>query len=154
MTSLLDRAILLAVEAHSGQLDKAGEPYILHCLRVMCDPSLTSEEERTVGVLHDIKEDRPESWYDQREEFTPGVSDALDLLTRSEIEPYSDYIYRIAASGNLTAIKVKLADLRDNTSPFRQSTGALPPAQFRRYQNAKKVLSEAYNSLRTQAPEV
>ena len=32
---MLDKAIEIAVRAHTGQLDKCGEPYILHPLRVM-----------------------------------------------------------------------------------------------------------------------
>ncbi|HUP50107.1 MAG TPA: GTP pyrophosphokinase, partial [Thermoanaerobaculia bacterium] len=53
--STLERAIMIAVQAHAGQVDKAGEPYILHPLRVML--KLTSDEERIVGVLHDVVED-------------------------------------------------------------------------------------------------
>ncbi len=33
--SLLEKAIALAVEAHRGQKDRAGAPYILHPLRMM-----------------------------------------------------------------------------------------------------------------------
>jgi len=51
----LEKAIKIAVEAHMGQVDKGGNPYILHPLRVML--SLNSEEERIVGVLHDVVED-------------------------------------------------------------------------------------------------
>ena len=51
----LEKAIKIAVEAHTGQLDKGGNPYILHPLRVML--SLKTEEERIVGVLHDVVED-------------------------------------------------------------------------------------------------
>ena len=48
----LEKAIKIAVEAHTGQVDKGGNPYILHPLRVML--SLDTEEERIVGVLHDV----------------------------------------------------------------------------------------------------
>ena len=51
----LEKAIKIAVEAHTGQVDKGGNPYILHPLRVML--SLDLEEERIVGVLHDVVED-------------------------------------------------------------------------------------------------
>ena len=51
----LEKAIQIAVEAHTGQVDKGGNPYILHPLRVML--SLNTEEERIVGVLHDVVED-------------------------------------------------------------------------------------------------
>lgn len=35
--STLERAIEIAAKAHAGQVDKAGEVYILHPLRVMRD---------------------------------------------------------------------------------------------------------------------
>ncbi len=32
---MLEKAIILATKAHTGQLDKGGNPYILHPIRVM-----------------------------------------------------------------------------------------------------------------------
>jgi (p)ppGpp synthase/HD superfamily hydrolase len=55
--STLERAIVIAAEAHADMIDKAGAPYILHPLRMMMD--LTSAEERIVAVLHDVCEDCP-----------------------------------------------------------------------------------------------
>ena len=52
---LLNRAIELAKKAHKNQKDKAGKPYIGHCLRVM--DSLNTPEDKIVGVLHDVIED-------------------------------------------------------------------------------------------------
>ena len=43
VSSNLTRAILFATEAHAGQVDRAGEPYILHPLRVML--RMRTEEE-------------------------------------------------------------------------------------------------------------
>mgnify|MGYP003288846580 CR=1 FL=1 len=53
--STLDRAIEIATEAHKGQLDKEGRDYIGHSLRVM--EMGKTEEEKIVGVLHDVIED-------------------------------------------------------------------------------------------------
>ena len=39
---------------------------------------------------------------------------ALQLLTHAKTEDYFDYVRRIAASGNTTAIRVKMNDLRHN----------------------------------------
>ena len=65
----LEKAIKIAVEAHTGQLDKGGNPYILHPLRVML--SLNTEEERVVGVLHDVVEDcAPEGYRWDRHGFS------------------------------------------------------------------------------------
>ncbi len=62
MKPTLEDAIRLAVEAHQGQRDKIGQPYILHPLRVMF--RLTSETERIVGVLHDVIEDSKQEKHD------------------------------------------------------------------------------------------
>lgn len=51
----LQRAIEIAAEAHREQTDKAGAPYLLHPLRVMM--SLDTDDERIVGILHDVVED-------------------------------------------------------------------------------------------------
>ena len=53
--STLQKAISIAVKAHEGQIDKGGNPYILHPLRVMM--SLRTVDEMIVGVLHDVVED-------------------------------------------------------------------------------------------------
>ena len=51
----LQRAIEIALEAHKGALDKEGNPYILHPLRLMLQ--MDSEEEMIVAILHDVVED-------------------------------------------------------------------------------------------------
>src|SRR6202034_2035323 len=82
----LERAIAIAVEGHSGQVDKAGEPYILHPLRVMLN--CATAEERIVGVLHDVVEDCP-GWTFERlreEGFSDTVLTALDAVTHREGE--------------------------------------------------------------------
>ena len=56
--STLERAIEIAREAHRGQVDRAGEEYIGHAMRVM-EASRTVEE-KMVGVLHDVVEDSAE----------------------------------------------------------------------------------------------
>ena len=61
--STLQRAIEIAVAAHKGQIDKAGSPYVLHPLRIML--KLRSDDERIVGVLHDVVEDC-EGWSFER----------------------------------------------------------------------------------------
>jgi (p)ppGpp synthase/HD superfamily hydrolase len=55
--STLEIAISIAAQAHAGQLDKAGAPFILHPLRVML--RVDGDEERMAAVLHDVVEDSP-----------------------------------------------------------------------------------------------
>ena len=55
--STLQKAIEIAAKAHEGQFDKSGKDYIGHPLRVM--EMGRTEEEKIVGVLHDVVEDTP-----------------------------------------------------------------------------------------------
>lgn len=109
----LARAIAIASWAHAGQKDKAGQPYILHPLRVMMRGR--TEEERIVGVLHDVAEDCPHYSLDRlfKEGFDRKVLHALAALTRLKPESYEAFIERIVASSPL-ARQVKVWDLEDN----------------------------------------
>ena len=82
----LQNAIKVAVEAHTGQVDKGGSPYILHPLRVML--SLDKEEERIVGVLHDVLEDCA-GWSWERleaEGFSKEIIQALKSVSKTPEE--------------------------------------------------------------------
>lgn len=112
MKSNLSLAIKIATEAHDGQTDKGGSPYILHPLRVMM--AVTGDRERIAAVLHDVAEDCP-LWPLARlrdQPFSGGVCDALDHLTRRPGEDYWAFIDRCALDP--IARVVKLADLKDN----------------------------------------
>lgn len=107
----LNVAIKLAAEAHLGQYDKAGDPYILHPLRVMMQ--LETEAERIVGVLHDVLEDTPVDAIELlKHGFSGQVIEALESVTRRKDETYFDFVQR--AKQNEIGRKVKLADLKDN----------------------------------------
>lgn len=107
----LDDAILLAVQAHHGQRDKAGLPYILHPLRVML--GVQGETARMAAVLHDVVEDTPHTLDDLRRLGYPeAVVRAVDALTRRDGEAYGAFVERAAADP--VARLVKLADLEDN----------------------------------------
>jgi (p)ppGpp synthase/HD superfamily hydrolase len=109
--SLLEKAIECALNAHRGQKDKGGAPYIMHPIRLML--GMEKHEERVVAVLHDVVEDGE---YDfeglLRMGFSGEVVDAVDALTRRKGESYEDFIDRVSL--NALARKVKLADLADN----------------------------------------
>lgn len=108
----LTRAIQIATEAHDGQVDKGGAPYILHPLRVML--AMSTDEERIVAVLHDVMEDCPAFGPERISQggFSEAVVDALIALTRRPGETYADFIARVAH--NPLATRVKIADMRDN----------------------------------------
>jgi (p)ppGpp synthase/HD superfamily hydrolase len=108
----LERAIRIAVEAHTGQTEKSGEPYILHALRVMF--AVPDIDARIVGVLHDVIEDTSVTEGDLRAAgFSEPILDAVRGLTRAGSERYVDYV--VALQRNPLAVRVKLADLTDNS---------------------------------------
>ena len=116
--STLERALCIASEAHEGQVDKAGEPYILHVVRVML--KVSRPDERVVAALHDVVEDTAWTLERLREQgFSESIVDAVHALTRRSGEPYEDFIVR--ASRNDLARQVKLADLEDNANLSRIS---------------------------------
>lgn len=116
MENALDVAIALACEAHRGQKDKAGQPYILHPLRLMLQ--FDSTPEQIVAVLHDVVEDSSVTLEHLRElGFQPEIIDAIDILSRREDESYDEFVERILASP--IAIRVKIRDIEDNLNVSR-----------------------------------
>lgn len=137
--STLERAIEIAAEAHKGQVDKAGNEYIGHPLRVM-EMGKTLEE-KIVGVLHDVVEDT--DWTFERleaEGFAPEVIAALRCVTKtSENENYDDFIERVKKNALATAVKIN--DLTDNMDIRR-----LPYLSDKDVKRLKKYL-KAYKRL-------
>ena len=109
---LLAKAINLAMQAHEGQIDKAGMPYIGHVMRVM--QAGRTMDEKIVGVLHDIVEDT--TWTFEAllaEGFPAHIVDALRCVTKlHDNEPYEAFIERVKS--NPLAVAVKINDLTDN----------------------------------------
>lgn len=116
MMSTLERAIVIAAEAHAGQMDKAGAPYVLHPLRMML--RLSTSDEMIAAVLHDVVEDCGVSLEMLRAEgFSEQVLEAIDSVTRRAEESYEEFVLR--AASNSIGRRVKLADLRDNSDLSR-----------------------------------
>jgi (p)ppGpp synthase/HD superfamily hydrolase len=111
--NLLEIAIKIAVDAHSGQYDKAGQPYVLHPLKVMF--ALHNEKDKIVGVLHDVIEDTDITYdylINHGFEGETEILEALKSVTKQEDETYDQFIDRVVL--NPIGIRVKLADLQDN----------------------------------------
>ena len=109
---LVARARAIAAAAHHGQVDKAGAPYFAHPARVFA--ALDDPLARCVAYLHDVVEDCP-GWTLARlaEEGMPrAVVAAVDALTKRAGEDNEAYLARVLA--NPLAVRVKIADLRDN----------------------------------------
>lgn len=112
----LEGAIALAATAHNGQLDKAGQPYILHPIWVMM--KMRTDLERQVAVLHDVCEDGGLRVQGLRlSGFSEEVCAAVEALTRVKGESYDSYIERVCR--NLTAARVKRWDLVHNMDTER-----------------------------------
>ncbi|MBN1517092.1 HD domain-containing protein [Candidatus Sumerlaeota bacterium] len=109
--STLDKAIQIAAKAHEGQMDRQGQPYILHPLRVMLH--MQTNEGRIAAVLHDVVEDSTTTLDDLRQAgFTEFVVQAVDAVSRRDGEDYMDFVKRSAQ--NPLGKQIKLADLHDN----------------------------------------
>lgn len=138
----LERAFSIALHAHAEQVDKQGQPYFLHLVRVML--RLPDETARTVALLHDLLEDTDWDEAALRDEgFAPQIVDAVLALTRREHETYQQFIDR--AGQNPLARRVKIADLEDNLSRI-DALAAIDPdraASLRnRYQKAYRTLTQ------------
>ena len=118
MQKVFETALMIAVEAHKGQVDKNGMPYILHPIAVM--QKVEGLELKTIAILHDTIEDTYVTEDFLLEAGIPkNIVDVVALLTKPQNEPYESYLRRVKE--NPMAKAVKLADLAHNTSPERAS---------------------------------
>jgi (p)ppGpp synthase/HD superfamily hydrolase len=112
----------LVREKFTSHYDRREEPMIEHIERVV--GYLNGEDEITLHIawMHDLVEDtNVDLGYLKALSYSKEVLEGVDLLTHvRKTHNYAEYIDRITTSGNLRAIKVKLADQMDNTHPKRQ----------------------------------
>jgi (p)ppGpp synthase/HD superfamily hydrolase len=134
----IEDAVALAARAHRGQVDKAGQTYLLHLLRVMLQ--FEDEAARIVAVLHDVLEDTAVTVDVLRQAgYSEEALAALDALTRRPGESYEDFIDR--AASNPLARRVKLADLADNMNRKRlDAIGDSGKTRLDRYRAARRRL--------------
>ncbi|MCD8147536.1 MAG: GTP pyrophosphokinase [Clostridiales bacterium] len=143
-TPLTKKALLLAWDAHLGQWDRGGLPYIFH----PCHLAEQMEDELTctAALLHDVAEDT--GWTLETlemEGFPAPVLEALALLTHDPAVPYLDYVR--ALSANPIARAVKEADLRHNSDLTRLEVVTEKDLQrVEKYQKALALLEEATSS--------
>lgn len=111
---LLSKAILIATNAHHGQFDRGGNPYILHPLTVLDLLNTNDEELQCIALLHDVIEDTKTTFQDLREAgMTERVIDAVRALTKMPGQTYDEY--KDGVFTNVDAMKVKQADLTHNS---------------------------------------
>src|SRR5438132_13213761 len=150
----LEDAIALAVKTHRGQKDKAGEPYILHPLRVMFRlPWDAPDAVKIAAVLHDVVEDSDGkvTLEDlQRLGYAQEVVEAVELLSRRSSDTYEQFIERLLP--NHIARLVKRADLEDNMDVRRMPTvGDRERERLARYRAAWALVVHAEQKLSAQS---
>lgn len=138
-TKNIKKAVNIAYNAHMGQYDRFGMPYVFHPIHLA--ESMDTEEECICAILHDVVEDTSITFEQLEKEFSKGVIEALKLLTHDKKVPYNEYIIRL--KDNPIAKKVKLADLKHNSDITRLNY--LTPKDIirnKKYKKAIKLLLE------------
>ena len=134
---MLSKAILIATQAHNGQFDKGGKPYILHPLVVLnkLGPN-ASEVIQCIAVLHDVIEDCTGKvvYIDGREipvsfsmlaecGMSEEVIEGVRALTKMPGQTYEEY--QAAVMSNRNSMLVKLEDLRTNSDLRRMKSNTI-----------------------------
>ena len=114
-TPLTNKAMRLAYDAHQGQTDKGGLPYVFHPYHLA--EQMPDEASVCVALLHDVVEDADVSFEELERSFPSEVVDAVRLLTRQPGVDYLDYVRAIKSDP--IAVRVKLADLAHNSDESR-----------------------------------
>lgn len=140
----IEVAISIALKAHKGQVDKGGNPYILHPLAVM--NRVETIEEKIVAVLHDVVEDT-EVTIDQLKEtgFSEEILEAINLLTRAKEDSYEEFIDKTLK--NRIARNVKIADIKENMNLSRiQDPSEQDYMRLEKYKRALERLERQFES--------
>lgn len=111
---MLASAISLTATSFYNKLDKGGEPYILHCLKVMHNLNSTDRELQCIAVMHDLIEDTDVSYHELREMgYTSRIIEGVRCMTKIRGQTPQEYFEQVVS--NRDSILVKLADLRHNS---------------------------------------
>lgn len=140
-TELTVKASKIAYEAHQGQVDKIGMPYIFHPMHLA--EQMDDEVSTCAAILHDVVEDTDVTMEDLEKEFPAEVIEVLKLLTHPKGEPYMEYIHRVIT--NPVAKKIKIADMTHNMNEQRADLLGSPEAKEyfkKKYEQPWKVLHE------------
>lgn len=135
------KALEIAYKSHKEQVDKGGNPYILHPIRVAlhCE----KEEEKIVALLHDVVEDTNVTIEDLKTEgFCQDILDAIAALSKVDVENYEQFIQRVAQNDIATCVKIQ--DLKDNMDTSRLN--GKPHWKLDTYRNALSQLENIHKS--------
>lgn len=141
-TALTVKAMKLAYDAHHGQVDVNGVPYIFHPYHLA--EQMSDEYSTCVALLHDVVEDTAVTIEELEKEFPREVTEAVRLMTHDDNTDYFDYVR--AVKKNPIAKAVKLADLAHNSDHSRIiDKNAISPEKMmywkEKYSKALKILT-------------
>ncbi len=140
-TEMTKKAMKICFDAHNGQLDKSGLPYVFHPYHIA--EQMTDENTAVVALLHDVIEDTNISLDMLREwGFSEEVLTALSLMTHNPEVPYMEYVAKIKE--NPIAAAVKREDLRHNSDLSRLNN--ITPKDLERKEKYRKALALLSNA--------
>lgn len=156
--NIVERSIQIALDVHKEQFDLAGNPYILHLLRVMTRVEIATRDWKNqferlcaicAAVLHDTVEDagifRAKNSISREiyKKTNPRIETIVYALTRQEKEPWKNYINRVEFDKVATLIKIY--DLKDNLDIQRlKEVTEKDEKRNRMYSRTLKKLEKAY----------
>lgn len=136
-TDATKAAMRLCYEAHAGQVDKAGLPYVFHPYHLA--EQMETEHEVCAALLHDVMEDTDMTADDLVAAGVPAeYVETCGLLRHEDGVPYMDYVAALVQDP--VARRVKMADLRHN-SDLTRLPGEPTEADLRRAVKYREALS-------------
>lgn len=124
--SMIEKAFRIANDAHTGQVRKSGEPYIIHplCVGIILADLELDKETIVAGLLHDVVEDTVMTVEELEKEFGSEVALLVDGVTKlgqlsysaDKIEVQAENLRKmfLAMAKDIRVILIKLADRLHN----------------------------------------
>lgn len=140
-TEMTKKAMRISYEAHKGQYDKGGVPYVFHPFHIA--EQFNDEKHICVALLHDVVEDTDVKLETLiAEGFDEDIIEAIKCITKPKDMNYMDYIDIVKT--NALASRVKLADLEHNSLIDRldfQDEKTL--SRLEKYKKSRDILEQA-----------
>ncbi len=113
---LIDKALLYAYEAHRGQLDDTGKPYMVHPVQVSNILMCVTEDVNLISAaaLHDTIEDTTTTYEDLVRVFNKDIADLVNEVTHEGSKDATGYYFPRLKTQR--GIMLKLADRLSNVS--------------------------------------
>ena len=112
---IIDKASSYAQSAHLTQLDDEGNPYIMHCAKVVELVSRVTTDKEIIAAawLHDTLEDTDTTYDQLKEEFGERIANLVHEVTHDGSKENGYYFPRLKSKD---AILIKFADRLHNLS--------------------------------------